>query len=107
MTETKQWTADEIKAKLKQEDAEGQAWVEHAVKAIYKFQTASEQAMKQTMEDNGVGFNGVDAELLSSFAEQLISGKLAHLTPNQMPYARKKILKYSGQLARIANGEVM
>jgi len=39
--------------------------------------------------------------LLSGFAEWLKSGK--HLTIKQMLYARKKVLKYAGQLAGIAN----
>lgn len=91
------YTKDGIKALLTANDKA----VERAVLAIYARQTASEQATDQTSEHNGIGFNGIDAELLSSFAKQLQQGRT--LSAKQMEYARKKITKYAGQLAQIAN----
>lgn len=75
--------------------------VERAILRLYQYQTNTEQVDRETKDKNNVGFNGVDANLLSGFAEWLKSGK--HLTIKQLPYARKKIIKYAGQLANIAN----
>jgi uncharacterized protein (UPF0179 family) len=74
------------------------------VVAIYERQTAQEQSCDATMLINGVGFSGVDAELLSSFARQIKQGRT--LSDKQMEYARKKIMKYAGQLTKIANHTV-
>lgn len=71
------------------------------VAAIYKFQTESEKSTQTTKENNGVGFNGADAEILSSFAE--FYKKTGFLTPKQLAVARKRIVKYAGQLTSIAN----
>jgi len=90
------WAKEEIREKLVESDR----WVEKGVLAIFKFQTESEKDSEQTIDKNNVGFNGVDAEIMSSFAKWLLKGR--RLTIKQMKIARKKILKYSGQLARIA-----
>ncbi len=94
------WTKEIIKDKLKTDDK----WVCRGIVAIHNFQTAEEQNSEATLEDNGVGFNGVDATLLSSFAKGI--NQYGGLTDGQMVYGRKKMLKYAGQLAKIANGEI-
>lgn len=77
-----------------------------AVVAIWHKQTDAEKDVQQTKDHNGVGFNSVDSVILSSFAEQIIRnhglGRPKLLTDKQMEYARKKIIKYAGQLAVIA-----
>jgi hypothetical protein len=98
--EDKVWTAGEIKEHLQV----NKKWVERAVVAIYNKQTADEQASEATTKHNGVGFGKFDAKFLSSVAKSCI--KFGGLTPRQLVHARKQILKYSGQLARIANGEI-
>ncbi len=75
--------------------------VQRGVVAIYNLQTASEQSDLTTKENNGIGYNGLDAEIMSSFAQRLLKG-LA-LSEKQMVYARKIMLKYSGQLLAIAD----
>ena len=91
--------------------------VERAVMALYERQTADEQATQATREHNGVGFNGTDAPILTSFAEQLkgigwytnnygVSVRRnapRRLSEKQLALARRKVLKYAGQLAAIAN----
>ena len=99
--ETATYTKDDIKRLLQENDKA----VERAIIRLYDFQTPTEQEIRETREKNNVGFNGVDAELLTGFAKFMLERK-RHLTPKQMTYARKKILKYAGQLAKIANGEV-
>lgn len=94
------WTKDEIRAKLESNDK----WLCHGLVAIFNKQTAEEQRDGQTQEDNGIGFNGVDAEILTSFAMQFI--ERSFLTPKQLTITRKKMLKYAGQLTKIANGDV-
>ena len=73
------------------------------VLAIYAYQTAAEQSTEETNQDNGVGFNGADAPILSSFAKQLQKGWT--LSEKQLVIARKKMLKYAGQLTNIANSK--
>ncbi len=100
MTDAKKWNKLTIRAMLETNNV----WVVRGLMAIYKYQTESEKAEGVTREDNGVGFNGVDSEILTSFAQQWQARNF--LSPKQLEIARKKMLKYSGQLAKIANGEV-
>lgn len=84
--------------------------VEKAILTLYEHQTRDEQETETTKYDNGVGFNGLDAEFLSSLAKQMLAnryGRLkgSRLTENQMKYARKKVMKYAGQLVKIANAK--
>lgn len=75
-------------------------WAARAIVALYTFQTDSEKYMRQTLKNNNVGFNGIDAELLSSFAEQILAGRI--LSEKQVKIAFRKLGKYSKQLHRIA-----
>jgi len=80
-------------------------WLERAVVAIWEFQTEQEKSYQSTLEFNGVGFNGSDAPFLTSIANHLNKGR--HLTEKQIPYVRKKMKKYAGQLLRIANAKAV
>lgn len=64
---------------------------------LWSHQTGEEQQAHSTVEDNGVGFNGLDANILSSFAEQISQGY--DLSEKQMVIARLRLPKYHGQLA--------
>jgi hypothetical protein len=90
------WTPEEIVAALERSDA----FVCHAVCALYERQTRDEQAIGETVVHNKVGFSGCDAEILSSFAK--FCKKTGFLTPKQTALARKKLPKYRKQLAAIA-----
>lgn len=92
------WNKDAVKSLLSSNDAA----VERAVVALWKKQTEAEKSIHATTDANGVGFNALDADLLSSFAERISLKKLP-LTEKQMVWARKKIMKYASQLAAIAN----
>jgi len=76
-------------------------WAKRALLKIYEYQTADEQQFKNTMEDNGVGFNGIDGHILSSFATQL--KKKRFLSPKQMDIVHKKMPKYWSQVVKISN----
>ena len=88
----KAWSLESIKELLKRNDRA----VERAILLLYSFQTTYEQKCGHTGEKNGVGFNMFDAKILSSFAEQLNSGRI--LSSNQITLGRKLIMKYSEQI---------
>ena len=100
MTEQKIWTVEEVKVLL----AESDKAVARAILAIYNRQTEDEKAIKETSESNGVGYNGVDANFMSSLA-QFYQAK-GFLTAGQVKYGRKAIMKYAGQLTTIANANI-
>lgn len=95
-TKTPKWTKEEIKALLVKSDAA----VIRGLIRIHGFQTAEEQSSGQTVEDNGLGFNALDAEFMT---EMVIFHKHhGYLTVKQLAIVRKKLLKYAGQLVKIA-----
>ena len=69
--------------------------------ALYDRQTADEKATEQTRHHNKLGFSAVDAEILSSMARFFT--KRGFLSKKQVDIVRKKLKKYVGQLADIAN----
>jgi|LauGreDrversion4_2_1035121.scaffolds.fasta_scaffold266964_3 hypothetical protein len=71
-----------------------------ALIAIYNGQTQQEKVSQTTVEDNGIGFTGCDAEILTSFAEQFLRRQF--LSPKQRAILAKKMPKYAGQLWQIA-----
>lgn len=88
-------------------------YLEKAILKLYKYQTEHEQLTKDTTVLNGVGFNYIDANFLSSLAEWILDRKHApvaekdkyvvrrHLSYKQRLLARKKVTKYAGQLVNI------
>jgi len=95
----KTWTADEIREKILTDDR----WTIRGLLAIYKFQTEIEKEAEETLENNNVGFNGADGKILSSIAKWYLEKNF--LTEKQIYAVRKRLGKYSGQLARIANNK--
>lgn len=91
------WTKDQILHLL---DTNPNA-IPRAVVTIYNLQTDDEKVDETTTHSNGVGFNGVDAHILSSFAKFYL--RTGFLTPKQRVIADRKIRKYAGQLVKIAN----
>lgn len=96
-TTVKKWKKVDIRKALEGSDV----WLAKGLVAIYNQQTPSEQVSGVTAEDNGFGFNGVDADFLSKLAVHYLDH--GRLSVSQISYARKKMLKYSGQLAKLAN----
>jgi hypothetical protein len=93
--------ADYIKNQL----ATNQAWAIKALVKVYTLQTLDEQATGQTSNLNGVGFSGVDSQILSSFAEQVNKGRT--LSPKQMSILYKKMPRYHKQVASFIPAEKM
>jgi hypothetical protein len=96
----KVWTKNEIKGLIESRDDA----VVRGMLRIYDLQTESEKVFGDTHANNGVGFSGVDGEIMSSFVE--FYNKANFLSYKQMKIARKKMLKYAGQLTKIANNEL-
>ena len=96
----KKWTKEEIVSKLASDDA----WLVRGLLAIHSKQTDEEQATESTKEQNGIGFNAIDANILTDMVIQYKRTKF--LSTRQIALIRKKMKKYAGQLTRIANREL-
>jgi len=71
--------------------------VERALLALYSLQTDTEQIGEYTAESNNVGFNIIDANPLTKLVKKLLGGE--KLSRNEISNARRRLMKYSGQLA--------
>jgi hypothetical protein len=72
------------------------------VRSLYDFQTKDERASESTIAHNEVGFNGLDAKFAASLIRS--AKQYGSLTEKQHKAAKKMMVKYGAQLARIANG---
>lgn len=94
MKVTKKQVAEFVKRKLISDPV----WASHALDVVFQNQTRAEQNSHLTIENNGIGFTGVDAEFLSSLYEQ--KQRYGRLTPRQMGYVHKMIPKYHNQIVQ-------
>ena len=81
-----------VREYLKEKLSTDEAWAIRALVKIYAYQTENEKEYLETNEENGVGFSGADAEILTSFAEQY--RRKGYLSPKQMEIVYKKMKKY-------------
>ncbi len=100
----KEWTKEKIQKLL----TTNNIMVERSLLILYSRQTRDERLTEHTTCKNDMGFNGCDAKLLTSFAKQIKENKYnkpegQRLSFKQMIWARRKIQKYSKQLADYAN----
>lgn len=91
------WTPEAIRAMLLVDNRA----VERALIALFNRQTEDEQVVDETRVLNRVGFSAADAKRLSKSAKWVISGH--HIDGWFLKEARRRVLKYSRQLADIAN----
>jgi len=96
---TKKSKIDFIREKL-QSDA---TWAVKGMVRIYEFQTEHEKNIGNTTDNNGVGFSGIDGDILSSFAEQVKKGRT--LSMKQMSVVYGSMPKYATQLQRIVDNK--
>ncbi len=96
----RKYNPDRIKELLTSNDK----MVTNSLMVLYKQQTTEEQAIHDTRETNGVGFNKFDAEFLTSLADQFI--RTGSLSPKQVEGARKALLKYSKQLSDLSETSI-
>ena len=89
---------------LKDKLATNDKWAVRGMLRIYDLQTAEEQSIGNTVENNGVGFNGVDSTILTSMSQQYIRKHV--LSVRQMNIIHKIMTKYAKQLMNIADGTI-
>lgn len=90
------WNKESIQNLLRKNDKA----VVRALQVLYDLQTSDEKSAGFSMHHNRVGFNAYDAEKLTHLARE---SKTRPLTDVEIRTARARLLKYHGQLARIAN----
>ena len=78
--------------------ASNDRWALRALMRIYHNQTADEQNSESTIERNGIGFTGPDAEILTSFARQY--QRRGSLSERQMIILRRRIPAYARQIVQ-------
>lgn len=71
-----------------------------AMLRIFEYQTEDEQELGCVEHNNGVGFAGTDADILTAFCKQY--EQKGYLSPKQIALVQKKIGKYAGQLVNQA-----
>ena len=77
------WNHDSIVALLNRSDLA----VERALVTLFNLQTTDEQNTNHTHHHNSVGFSHIDADIFSSFAKYINSGR--HLSVKQLYVCRK------------------
>jgi len=75
---------------------EDDAYAIGALLAIYNNQTKDEKKDNHTKYDNGVGFNGADAQILTSLSKHYLAK--GWLSPKQLSVVKNKLPKYNRQL---------
>lgn len=71
-------------------------WALRAMNRVYDSQTDDEKEAQSTSHINGIGFNGLDANIMSSMRESY--EKYGRLTPKQMAVVKKIMIKYAKQI---------
>jgi len=99
MKVTKKQITEFIKGKLVSDPI----WALHALDVVFQNQTLVEQNAQMTIENNGIGFTGVDATFLSSLHEQRL--RYGRLTPRQMGSVHKMMPKYHNQVVQASKAK--
>ena len=104
-----------IKHKLETDDR----WLVRGLLAIYAKQTEDEKMSDATKASNDVGFNAMDANILSDISKRTINAgaKSAAAKPDfnvfrflsarQRDLVRKKMIKYAGQLVYLIDNKLV
>jgi len=91
------WTAEKMINWMQKDDAQ----VGKMLVALLQKQTRQEQHIEKTVLRNFQGFSATDAPRLTIYAKRF--QYRGFLTPKELYVARKRLHKYSKQLAAIAN----
>lgn len=95
----KTWTEAEIREGLQNQDA----WVKRALLVLYEFQSPEERKERKNLLKDGAGFDSADVATLTSFV--VFYQKYHYFTNHQIQESRKRLLKYAGQLVKLANAK--
>lgn len=99
----KKVTKKAVREYLRKKLSTDETWATRCLVVIYGRQTKGEQTIQDTREPNGVGFTGIDGNILSSFAE--FYQRNNYLSPKQMKILLKKAKKYWKQILEICDLE--
>jgi len=94
-------TKKDKKAFLKNKLSTSETWAKRALIKIYDNQTIEEQCSGETHLLNGIGFNGADAEVLTSFAKYYKASN--YLSDRQLRILFRMMPKYWGQILAISD----
>jgi len=92
-----------IKGFIRMKLATNDAWALRALRVIYSRQTADEQETGTTCHSNNVGFSGIDAEFLTSLANQYQNR--GSLSFKQLKILHKIMPKYWRQILEMSDVE--
>ena len=87
-------------AHIREKIATNDKWAIRALMRVYANQTADEQSIGATVQHNGIGFTGSDAEFLTSLAQQF--DRRGSLSPKQIAVLHRVMPKYAKQLEAVA-----
>lgn len=91
----KQWRAELTGLLLTSDEA-----LRCALLRLYNCQTTLEKQKDETLTNNGMGFDSVDAPIFSKYARQLLETN--YLSPRQMKHLRNRMPRYWKQLMIIS-----
>lgn len=74
-------------------------WIERALVVLYERQTYDEKVTKETIKENGIGFNSSDSRYLSYCSEWVLKGN--RLNGKHLEKCGKKLPKYWRQIKEI------
>jgi hypothetical protein len=106
-------------AMLREKLSKDDRWIARGLLTVYDHQTEDEQRSKETREHNGVGFTGIDGQILSNMADRLLrrGGRTAahdltkqfnlrsFLSEKEVAILRNKMPKYARQLLRLSENK--
>lgn len=83
-------------------------FVERSIVQLFKRQTEDEKQVNNATHNNYRGFNKPDARRMTIYAKSIIKRRKERVEGQrldewQMLDAQKRVMKYAGQLAKIAN----
>lgn len=90
------YTVEFEKSVLKRLLGTNEKWAKKALMRIYDAQTCDEKQCGETMHDNGVGFAGTDAKLLTKIAKWYAENDF--IDAGYMKVLYGKMPKYAGQI---------
>lgn len=93
------WTPEDIRHLLESNDRA----VDRAMMALLDRQTRTEQQVENTLEHNRIGFSAAHAHRGTYYGKWCKRGR--RLTGHHLDRARKIALRYTRQLAEIANSK--
>ena len=90
------YTVEFEKSVLKKLLATNEKWTKRALVRIYEAQTNDEKSRGETVHDNGVGFTGNDAKLLTRIAKWYAEKDF--IGAGYMAILYRRMPKYAGQI---------